>query len=143
MWSSRTKLCTIVRILQSLLLKGSLSGTGSTQPHEYNWGVTLKKSNGSGLENREYGHRNPSRWPRDTLYPQKLALTLPTSGGRSVGIFHSRTKTTEFNLVERWTVCTPLSVNVFVTLATKQHLEYYCKAVLEIPCITSESHIEL
>jgi hypothetical protein len=26
----------------------------------------------------------PSRWPRDTLYPQKLAITSPTSGGRSV-----------------------------------------------------------
>jgi hypothetical protein len=26
------------------------------------------------------------RWPRDTLYPLKLALTSPTSGGRSVGI---------------------------------------------------------
>jgi hypothetical protein len=26
---------------------------------------------------------NPLRWPRDTLYPQKLALTSPTSGGRS------------------------------------------------------------
>jgi hypothetical protein len=41
---------------------------------------------------------NPLRWPRDTLYPQKLALTLPTSGGRSVGIFRSRTKATEFSL---------------------------------------------
>jgi hypothetical protein len=26
------------------------------------------------------------------LYPQKLALTSPTSGGRSVGIVHSQTK---------------------------------------------------
>jgi hypothetical protein len=26
--------------------------------------------------------------------------------------------------LERWAVCTPLSVNVFVTLATQQHLEY-------------------
>jgi hypothetical protein len=26
------------------------------------------------------------RWPRDTLYPLKWALTSPTSGGRSVGI---------------------------------------------------------
>jgi hypothetical protein len=26
------------------------------------------------------------RWPRSTLYSQKLALTLPTSGGRAVGI---------------------------------------------------------
>jgi hypothetical protein len=29
------------------------------------------------------------------LYPQKLALTSPTSGGRSVGIVRSRTKVTE------------------------------------------------
>jgi hypothetical protein len=31
------------------------------------------------------------RWPRDTLYPQKLALTSPTSGGCSVGIVRLRT----------------------------------------------------
>jgi hypothetical protein len=31
---------------------------------------------------------NPLRWPRNTLYPQNLALTSPTSGGRSVGIVH-------------------------------------------------------
>jgi len=30
------------------------------------------------------------------LYPQKLALTLPTGGGRSVGIVRVRTKATEF-----------------------------------------------
>jgi len=30
------------------------------------------------------------------LYPQKLALTSPTGGGRSVGIVCSRTKATEF-----------------------------------------------
>jgi hypothetical protein len=36
------------------------------------------------------------RWPRDTLYPLKLALTSPTNGGRSVGIVRLRTKTTEF-----------------------------------------------
>jgi len=30
------------------------------------------------------------------LYPQKLALTSPTVGGRSVGIVRSRTKATEF-----------------------------------------------
>jgi hypothetical protein len=43
---------------------------------------------------------NPLRWPRDTLYPQKLSLTSPTSGGRSVGIVRSRTKATEFSSVE-------------------------------------------
>jgi hypothetical protein len=30
--------------------------------------------------------------PRDTLYPLKLVLTSPTSGGRSVGIVRWRTK---------------------------------------------------
>ena len=34
------------------------------------------------------------------LYPQKLALTLPTGGGRSVGIVRSQTKATEFSLFD-------------------------------------------
>jgi hypothetical protein len=41
-----------------------------------------RNSSGWGLENREYGRRDSSRWSRDTLYPQKLALSLPTSVGR-------------------------------------------------------------
>jgi hypothetical protein len=55
-----------------------------------------RESSGSCLENREYGSGDPSRWPRGTLYPQTLALTSPTSGGRSVGIVRSRTQATEF-----------------------------------------------
>jgi hypothetical protein len=76
--------------------KISGSGMGSTQPHEYNWGATWYKSSGSCIESREYGRRDPSRWPRGTLYPQKLAITSPTSCGRSVGIVCSRTQATEF-----------------------------------------------
>jgi hypothetical protein len=56
-----------------------------------------RKSNGSSLESREYGRRDTSLWPRDTLYPQKFALTSPKSGGRSVRIVRSRTKATEFS----------------------------------------------
>jgi hypothetical protein len=52
-----------------------------------------------GLESPGYGRGDPLRWLRDIIYPQKLALTLPTSGGRSVGIVHSRIKTTEFGFV--------------------------------------------
>jgi hypothetical protein len=37
-----------------------------------------------------------NHWPRDTLYPLKLALTSLTSGGLSVGILRWRTKTLEF-----------------------------------------------
>jgi HrpA-like RNA helicase len=42
-----------------------------------------------------YGRRDMSRWPRGTLYPQKLALTSPTSGGHSVGIVRLQSKATE------------------------------------------------
>jgi hypothetical protein len=66
---------------------------------ESNWGATWKKSSGSCLENREYGRRDPSRWPRGTLYPQKLAIASPTSGGRSIGIVRSRTQTMEFSFL--------------------------------------------
>jgi hypothetical protein len=54
-----------------------------------------RNSRGWGLENREYGRGDPLRWPRDTFYKQTLALTSPTSGGRSVGIVRLRAKATE------------------------------------------------
>jgi hypothetical protein len=58
-----------------------------------------RKSSGSGLESREYGSTDTSRWPRGTIYPQNLALISPTSGGRSIGIVRSRTQATELTLV--------------------------------------------
>jgi hypothetical protein len=60
-----------------------------------------RNSSGSGLENREYGRGNPLRWTHNTLYQQKLAVTSPTSGGRSVGIVHLRTKATEYVFCEK------------------------------------------
>jgi len=39
------------------------------------------------------------------LYPQKLALTSPTGGGRSVGMVRSRTKATEFSLIYVYLLC--------------------------------------
>jgi hypothetical protein len=55
-----------------------------------------RKSSGSGLEIRECGCVDPLRWPRNTLYPQKLVLTSPTNDGRSVGIVLFQTQATEF-----------------------------------------------
>ena len=70
-------------------LSSSGSGTGSTQPREVNWGATWMKKLAA-------DHVTP-------LYPQKLALTSPTGGGRSVCIVRVRTKVTEFSfLVLRW-----------------------------------------
>jgi hypothetical protein len=70
---------------------------------EYNWGDLLgRKSSGSGLETREHGRRDPSRWSRGTIYPLKLELTSTTSDGRSVSIVRSRTQATEFLSMYLW-----------------------------------------
>jgi hypothetical protein len=58
-----------------------------------------RKSSGSGLEIREYGRRDSSRWPHGTFYLKKLSVTSPTSGGYSFGIVRSRTKATELLLL--------------------------------------------
>jgi hypothetical protein len=58
-----------------------------------------RNSSGSSLQRREYSHGDPLRWPCDTIYRQKLALTSPTFGDHSVGIVLSLTNTTVFNLV--------------------------------------------
>jgi hypothetical protein len=50
------------------------------------------KSSGSGLEIRGHGRGDPPRCLRDTVYPQKLALTSPKNGGHLVGIVRSRTQ---------------------------------------------------
>jgi hypothetical protein len=55
-----------------------------------------RKSGSFFLENRYYSRRDSSRLPRGTLYPQKLALTSLTSGGRSVCTVRSRAQDTEF-----------------------------------------------
>jgi hypothetical protein len=55
-----------------------------------------RKNSGSVYKTEVNDRGNLLRWPRDTLYPQKLALTSPTSGGRSVSIVRSRTKAMDF-----------------------------------------------
>jgi hypothetical protein len=71
------------------LERGPLSLLSTTEE------VLGRKSSGSGIEIREYGRRDQSRWPSGTLYPQTLALTSTTAGGRSVGIVRSPTRATE------------------------------------------------
>jgi hypothetical protein len=77
-------------------LRSNGSGTGSAQPREYNWGATWKKK--ERLRSRKtrlwsWGVRCADYTTH--LYPQKLALTLPRSGGLSVGIVRSPTRATE------------------------------------------------
>jgi hypothetical protein len=70
------------------LERGPLSLLSTTEE------ILDRKSSASGLENWEYGCREPSRWPRGNLYPKNLALTLPKSS--IVGIVRSWTQATEF-----------------------------------------------
>jgi hypothetical protein len=120
------------------LFLSSGPGTGSTQPRGYNWGATWWKSSGSCLENREYGRRDPSRWPRGTLYPQKLAITSPTSEGRSVGIVRSRTQTMEFFFY------LPFPSNNLFTVSTTPVLQLPCHCVFtsefyrSVSCVSTE-----
>jgi hypothetical protein len=67
----------------------------------YNWGA-IWNSSSSGLKNQEYDRGDLLRSPRDTFYQQKLALTSPTRGDRSVGIVRWRTKATEFSFLVQY-----------------------------------------
>jgi hypothetical protein len=56
-----------------------------------------RKSSGSGPERREYGHKDPSRWPRSTLYTQEVGTNFADMR-RSLGRYSSlQSKATEFN----------------------------------------------
>jgi hypothetical protein len=75
--------------------------------------ILERRSRGSGLESREYGHSDPSRWPSGTLNSQKLSLTSLTSGCRSVVIVRSLTQATEFSFFRcrnMWLVVLGLSI---------------------------------
>jgi hypothetical protein len=47
-----------------------------------------RKISGSGLENREYGLRNPPRWPRGTYYSQEVGTNF-SEKRRSLGRYSS------------------------------------------------------
>ena len=63
------------------------------------------------------------------LHPQKLALTSPTGGGRSVGIVRSRTKAMEFSLLYDMIYICQLQLGshqvavVWYTFTHKQYIE--------------------
>jgi hypothetical protein len=69
-------------------LRSSRSGTGSTQPREYNWWATWRNSSGSDLENREYGRKNPPRWLHDTPLSTKVG-TKYSDKRQSLGRYSS------------------------------------------------------
>jgi hypothetical protein len=59
-----------------------------------------RKSRDSGLGNRDYGRRGSvAPTTRHLSIRKNVALTSPTSDGRSVGIVRSRTQATEFSFL--------------------------------------------
>ena len=66
------------------------------------------------------------------LYPQKLALTSPTCGGRSVGIVRVRTKATEFffiRIIMYVLFCIFFLIVLFCVLFVCKCVLYYCHRV--------------
>jgi hypothetical protein len=83
-----------------MIMGPEFNKTGSTQPHEYDWGATWKKE--YRLQSRKPRIRDPLCWPHNPPICKKLALTSSTSRGRSVGIVHSGSWfVVEFNEVYR------------------------------------------
>jgi hypothetical protein len=62
--------------------KGPLSLVSTTEE------LLERKSSGSGLENSDYGRRDPSRWLRDTLLPANVGTNC-VDKGRSLGRYSS------------------------------------------------------
>jgi hypothetical protein len=91
-----------------------------------------RKSRGSGLENREHARRDPLRWPRGTLYPQQLAITSLTSGGRSVGVVRSRTQIMEFLFRHMWKSSVSPTVFSFMTLLVLKLLKFWALSIVLI-----------
>jgi hypothetical protein len=80
--------------------------------------------------------RDPSRWPRGTLYPQKLALSSPTSGGRSVGIVRSRTQATAFYQVLKLSTTGEYSGDLILPLGQ----DAQCRAITQLPLLCRSVH---
>jgi hypothetical protein len=96
------------------LERGPLSFVSTTEE------LLERKNSGFGLGNQDYGRKDPSHWPSGSLYPQKLALTWPTSGGGSVGTVRLRTKATEFS----YFVIT-IMPNIIHTTDSAEHAVFY------------------
>jgi hypothetical protein len=64
-----------------------------------------RKSSSSGLENREYGRRDPSRWSRGTLYQQIWHWPR-----RKAAVVRSRTQTTEYRFSFSFTHIHPFQI---------------------------------
>jgi hypothetical protein len=83
-----------------------------------------RKNSSSGLENRDYNRRDPSRRPRDTPLTIKVGTNFAESGGRSVGIDRSRAETTGYYTVlvskSCWSDHINFEYNNFVGLTPKR-----------------------
>jgi hypothetical protein len=68
------------------------------------------------------------------LYPQKLALTSPTSGGRSVGIVRSRTKAMEFSFYIKYSFRTLEMTNLIELLQFACNRAGDCELTIKSDC---------
>jgi hypothetical protein len=89
-----------------------------------------RESSGSGLKIREYAVGIRQADHVAALYPQKLALSSQTSGGRSVGIVDLRTKTTELFSSIKLTMIRQILLQALMARETDRQTDRQC---LEAP----------
>jgi hypothetical protein len=68
------------------------------------------------------------------VFQKELDNGIPNFTVRRLWRKHLHLEASKWSIVqhlERWIVCTSLSVTFFVTLATQWHLKYHCKTILK------------
>jgi hypothetical protein len=102
------------------LERGPLSLVSTTED------LLERKSSGSGLENRDYGSRDPSRWPRGTLYSQKIGTNFAEktwSFGRYISLADS-----EHGVCFLFSMSMPVALkNVDLGIDNTYYITYICK----------------
>jgi hypothetical protein len=100
------------------LERGPLNLVGTTEE------LLDRKCSGSCLENRDYGRRDPSHWPRGTLYPQNVGNHF-ADRRRSLGRYSSMADS-NYGAFFEWGVALLFGFDGYVTAINEWRIRWEC-----------------